>query len=188
MSGTYFISDCHFCHDREFVYKPRGFNTLKEMEDAIIENWNKTVTNEDDIYVLGDFFLGMDNDFIKETLSKLNGRIYLVQGNHDTIAKLNMYLETDNIVLFADALRIKYKKKTLFLCHYPVITSYPEQDPKIAVINLFGHTHSKEKFYDNHPYMYNVACDAHNCTPVSIEQILEDVNAKINELQSEQAN
>lgn len=30
--------------------------------------------------------------------------------------------------------------------------------------------------------MYNVALDAHNCIPVSIEQINEDIHNKINEL------
>ena len=29
--------------------------------------------------------------------------------------------------------------------------------------------------------MYNVAADAHNCTPVSIEQVIEDFNAKVDE-------
>ena len=51
----YFISDTHFNHDREFVYGPRGFKSVKEMNETLIKNWNETVTNEDDIYVLGIF-------------------------------------------------------------------------------------------------------------------------------------
>ena len=42
---------------------------------------------------------------------------------------------------------------------------------------LSGHTHSKEKF-DRRTEAYNVAVDAHNCYPVSIDQIIEDFKVK----------
>ena len=29
--------------------------------------------------------------------------------------------------------------------------------------------------------MYNVACDAHNCTPVSLDQIVDEITAKAKE-------
>lgn len=177
----YFTSDTHFNHDREFVYGPRGFESIQEMNEALIKNWNETVGPEDDIYVLGDFFLGTDYDFINETLDKLNGRIHLVVGNHDTPSKITWYTSWNNIVEIADALRIRYKKREFFLCHYPVLTASLEQDPKRAVINLFGHTHSKDKFYEDRPYMYNVAADAHDNRPVSIDEIMVDFNEKVEE-------
>lgn len=177
----YFISDTHFNHDREFVYGPRGFKSIEEMNEALIKNWNETVTNEDDIYVLGDFFLGNDMEFIEKTLGRLNGLIHLVVGNHDTPRKLDFYSGAEYISEIADALRIKYKKREFFLCHYPVLTASLEQDPNRAVINLFGHTHSKEKFYEDRPYMYNVAVDAHDNKPVSIEQVITDFNEKVKE-------
>lgn len=177
----YFISDTHFNHDREFVYGPRGFKSVEEMNEALIKNWNETVTNEDDIYVLGDFFLGNDMEFIEKTLGRLNGLIHLVVGNHDTPRKLDFYSGAEYISEIADALRIKYKKREFFLCHYPVLTASLEQDPNRAVINLFGHTHSKEKFYEDRPYMYNVAADAHDNRPVSIDTIIDDFNEKVKE-------
>lgn len=177
----YFTSDTHFNHDREFVYGPRGFKTIQEMNGALIKNWNETVGPEDDIYVLGDFFLGSDMNYIREVLDRLNGRIHLVVGNHDTIAKITEYTAWNNIVEIADALRVRYKKREFFLCHYPVLTASLEQDPKRAVINLFGHTHSKEKFYEDRPYMYNVAADAHDNRPVSIDEIMADFDVKVNE-------
>ena len=45
-------------------------------------------------------------------------------------------------------------------------------------INLFGHTHSKDHFYEDTPYMYNVAMDAHNCIPVPLDQIIEEIKEK----------
>lgn len=181
VSKIFFTSDTHFNHDREFVYSPRGFKTIQEMNGTLVKNWNETVDNDDDIYVLGDFFLGTDFNYIQEVLNKLNGRIHLVTGNHDTPSKIIEYTSWNNIVEIADALRIRYKKREFFLCHYPVLTASLEQDPDKAVINLFGHTHSKDKFYEDRPYMYNVAVDANDNKPVEIEEILTAFNNKVKE-------
>lgn len=181
MSKIFFTSDTHFNHDREFVYSPRGFKTIQEMNGTLVKNWNETVGNDDDIYVLGDFFLGTDFNYIQEVLNKLNGRIHLVTGNHDTPSKITEYTSWNNIVEIADALRIRYKKREFFLCHYPVLTASLEQDPNKAVINLFGHTHSKDKFYEDRSYMYNVAVDANDNKPVEIEEILTAFNNKVKE-------
>ena len=181
MSKIFFTSDTHFNHDREFVYSPRGFKTIQEMNGTLVKNWNETVGNDDDIYVLGDFFLGTDFNYIQEVLNKLNGRIHLVTGNHDTPSKITEYTSWNNIVEIADALRIRYKKREFFLCHYPVLTASLEQDPNKAVINLFGHTHSKDKFYEDRLYMYNVAVDANDNKPVEIEEILTAFNNKVKE-------
>ena len=181
MSKIFFTSDTHFNHDREFVYSPRGFKTIQEMNGTLVKNWNETVGNDDDIYVLGDFFLGTDFNYIQEVLNKLNGRIHLVTGNHDTPSKITEYTSWNNIVEIADALRIRYKKREFFLCHYPVLTASLEQNPDKAVINLFGHTHSKDKFYEDRPYMYNVAVDANDNKPVEIEEILTAFNDKVKE-------
>lgn len=177
----YFTSDLHFNHDREFIYGPRGFKSVDEMNETEITNWNNTVTNEDDIYVLGDFFLGTNHEFIINTLNQLKGRIHLIIGNHDSDAKLNLYKQCSNIVEIAYATVIKYKNRLYYLSHYPTLTANLDNDPNRAIFNLFGHTHSKDKFYEDRPYMYNVACDAHNSTPVSIETINNDIYNKINE-------
>ena len=177
----YFISDTHFNHDREFIWGPRGFKSVKESNDTIIDNWNKTVSYGDDVYVVGDFFLGKDNQYVKETLPKLNGKIHLIIGNHDTPAKLKIYAAAKNVVEIVWATQIEYNGRKFYVSHYPTNTSNLESSPERAVCNIFGHTHSKEKFYEDSPYMYNVACDAQNSTPVSIEQITKEIDDKIKE-------
>ena len=70
----------------------------------------------------------------------------------------------------------KYSKKYRFyLSHYPTYTANYDDDKSHPLINLYGHTHQKEKFFNNNPYMYNVALDAHNCTPISIDDIIKDI-------------
>ena len=34
----YFTSDWHFCHNKPFIYESRGFKSIEEMNEIIIEN------------------------------------------------------------------------------------------------------------------------------------------------------
>ena len=175
----YVTSDTHFNHDREFIYGPRGFRNVHEANGALIHNWNTVVKPDDDIYMLGDFFLGEDFDLITGTLERLNGRIHFIRGNHDTDAKINLYLETPNIVSVKDAEYLNYNDRKFYLSHYPTFTSNLSEHPSLAVFNLHGHTHSNRLFSQDRPYMYNVAVDAHNNTPVSLDKIMQDIDNEI---------
>ena len=44
--SIYFTSDLHIGHDKDFLYKPRGFNNVWDMDNAIIENITHTLTHE----------------------------------------------------------------------------------------------------------------------------------------------
>ena len=60
MGNIWITSDLHLCHDREFLYEPRGFSSIDEMNAAVVTNWNNSVAVEDDVYVLGDLMLNDD--------------------------------------------------------------------------------------------------------------------------------
>lgn len=183
MSNIYFISDLHFGHDKAFLYEPRGFKSIKEHDEAIIERWNKVVGKDDIVYVLGDLCLGGEEGtkHIKEKIDRLNGMITIVTGNHDSPPRIEEYCKCKNVVSVCDGLKIKYGDRKFFLSHYPAITAGLEADPKTCEISLHGHLHTKNVFYEDRPNMYNVCCNAHNCTPVHIDTILEDFNKKVNE-------
>lgn len=57
MSKIWFTSDTHFCHDRGFLYEPRGFTNVEDMNEAIVQRWNSVVAPEDTVYHLGDAML-----------------------------------------------------------------------------------------------------------------------------------
>lgn len=171
----YFTSDLHFGHQKDFLYKPRGFNSLEKMEDYIVEKWNNKVTNNDDVYVLGDLML-MDDDHGLNLIKKLNGKLHIIFGNHDTDNRIIKYCGLDNIVEVCFAQRIRYKKYNFYLSHYPTITTnIDDRGLQKILINLHGHTHSKEKFYNGIATIYNVSMDAHNCEPIEVEKILDDI-------------
>ena len=117
MSKIFVTSDLHFCHDRAFLYGPRGFETVAEHNETIVSNWNKVVSPEDDVYVLGDLMLN-DNETACEYIKQLNGRIHIVRGNHDTDARIARYKELPNVVEIVDAARLKYNKYHHLHIHY----------------------------------------------------------------------
>ena len=78
----YFISDTHFNHENIIKYCNRPFKNIKEMNQAIIENWNEVIKEDDVVYHLGDLALGRKED-IYEITSKLKGVKYIIRGNHD---------------------------------------------------------------------------------------------------------
>lgn len=180
----WFTSDLHFNHDREFIWSPRGFTSCEEMNTTELANWNRLIKPDDDVYVLGDFFLGQDVEFVVDTLRQLNGLIHLVVGNHDTLAKLAIYHNALNVVEVKEAIFFEYKGRKFHLSHYPTITAGLSDDPNKAIFNLFGHTHSNKKFYQGKPFMYNVAVDAHNCCPISIDEIMGDIDTEIEKCKS----
>ena len=183
----WFTSDLHLCHDKDFVWQARGFNDVDEMDWAIVKRWNETVYPDDDVYILGDLILN-DVEWGLKLLSKLNGYIHIIRGNHDTDAKVERYMELPNVISVEYATIFRYKKAIFWLSHYPTITANYDDDKPWAqhLVNLFGHTHQEQPFYNDNPYMYNVGVDAHNCTPISIDEIIADIRKKKEELNNEQ--
>lgn len=171
----YLVSDLHFGHNRIYVVNSRGFKTIEEHDEAIISNWNSVVTEDDDVYILGDCML-IDSDNGYKCLSRLNGRIHLVRGNHDTDAKMKFY-DKLGIDYCGYATIIKYKHYHFYLSHYPTICSnYSDSGLRNCIINLCGHTHTTDRFIDmDKGLIYHCELDAHNNKPISIDYIIEDI-------------
>ena len=55
---------------------------IEDMNETLIANWNKAVGTDDIVFHLGDFCLGVSGKW-NRLLDKLNGKIYLILGNHD---------------------------------------------------------------------------------------------------------
>ena len=178
--NIWFTSDLHFNHDKEFVWKERGFNSVQEMNDKILENLNACISPDDDLYILGDLFLGGKADI--EILKSIPGHIHIIAGNHDTPTKIKVYEEViGEQVKYADVLDYKGEdgfKRHFYLSHYPTDTGNTDSNPNNIVVNLYGHTHQNR--YEN-PLMfnaYNVGMDAHHCFPVTIDSIIEDLKIR----------
>ena len=174
----WFTSDLHFGHNKEFLYKPRGFNSIEEHDGTIINNFNSLVSDDDEVFILGDLML-VNNDNGIECLKKLNGKKYFIIGNHDTDSRLELY-KNINLECLGYSTLISVNKYHLYLSHYPSTTSNYDSDKplKTRIINISGHTHCKEKF-NNLTGSYNVALDAHNNFPVEFNTIISDVKERL---------
>ena len=175
MNDIYFSSDLHFGHGRQFVYGVRGFDSIEEMNEAIVKNFNEVIDDQDDLYLLGDQMLG-DYDNIKY-LDRLNGKIHLLVGNHDTANRVKLYREHGFDVLgYVDV--VKFYGYRFYLSHYPTMTSNFDKELKQATINLYGHTHQQTNFCNGMPWMYHVGVDSHDCRPVEIRTIIDEIKAE----------
>lgn len=188
MINTWFISDTHFGHTNilEYEKEARPFDSVEEMNEKIIENWNKTVNKKDVIYHLGDFAFGKHNVDIAE---RLNGRKKLVLGNHD-VYDINTYMRHFERVYGV------FQWNRCVLTHVPI---HPGHLGQRFWMNIHGHLHSKtvqkpvegwhelknhlglpvivrkpfdNEFEDDINY-YNVSCERHNLTPVHADVILD---------------
>ena len=161
--SVYFIADTHFGEDNIRRYEQRPFASAYEMDEEIIKNWNSVVTENDEVYILGDF--GADNNE-QDILEKLNGTKYLVKGNHD--AKANEYYRAvgfkevyDMPVLF---------EKFWILSHEPLYVN-----SNMPYANLFGHVHNNPIIKDYSSQHFCVSAERVGYTPILFEDIAKAV-------------
>lgn len=120
MSNIFFTADTHFGHALMTANSrrcPRPWNTVDEMTEGLIANWNAVVGERDTIYHLGDVsFLKAGQTF--EVLRRLNGFKHLVRGNHDGMNQ-QCLAEFESV---ADLKEIKVQGQRIVLCHYALMT------------------------------------------------------------------
>jgi calcineurin-like phosphoesterase family protein len=170
----YFTADTHFCHFNIIKYCARPFSTIEEMHDILINNWNFCVKNSDEIYILGDFLFKGNGIDANNVLKRLNGKKYLIKGNHDKFLDDKSF-DQNNFEWVKDYYVLKNNQKKYVLFHYPIF----EWDGYFNdQIHLYGHVHNcgnnlerYERFKILGKKAINVGVDLHNFSPLSIETI-----------------
>lgn len=141
----YYISDLHFFHSNlNHRMDCRGFNSGEEMNDYMTNKWNKKVRENDEVVILGDFSLGKGSE-TNEILKNLNGRKYLVEGNHDKFIKHKEF-DASLFKWIKAYAELHDNKRKVILCHYPIFCYNGQYrlnqkgEPKVYM--LYGHVHS----------------------------------------------
>jgi len=178
MANKFYIADMHFGHANIIGLDNRPFETVKEMDETMITNWNKVVQSGDIVYVLGDFLWKPKSvDIIK----RLNGQKVLVKGNHDRV-RSREYKEC--FVKIVDYEETKDGEHKLVLSHYPIIAY--NGSFRGRKIHLYGHVHEtneakminefidKNRSEDSPFKMYNVGAMLPwmGYTPRTLDEIL----------------
>jgi calcineurin-like phosphoesterase family protein len=198
MGKNYLTSDPHYYHFNCIRYCDRPYTTVEEMNEALVTNWNNTVNPEDKVYILGDFSLAVRP--VELYGPRLNGTKLLVPGNHDSCFPAHKKARTVEKKYIMDKF---YKDNGLTVL--PI--NITEDLPGLGVVNLShfpykgdstdtrfdnyrledngklllcGHVHEKwkTKRTPKGTLMINVGVDVWDYKPVSLEQLIEVVNAE----------
>jgi len=139
---TFFTSDTHYGHNNILKYVPeRAFDNTEDMDEALIDAHNVVVAPKDTVYHLGDFAFASKKR-IKEILTRLNGYIYLLRGNHDRAFKGPFAAELLESGLLVNIIHANYEVRIgnarVVLDHY---AHRVWNNSHHGAIHLYGHSH-----------------------------------------------
>lgn len=144
MLMRYYIADCHFFHGAlNTKMDQRGFEDVESMNQYMIHKWNAKVKSTDEVVIIGDLSWGNAEETNK-LLSKLRGRLYLIEGNHDRFLTNNNY-DARRFVWIKPYAEMHDNGRKVVLCHYPIMCyngQYRRDEKgKPKTYMLYGHVH-----------------------------------------------
>lgn len=194
----YVVSDTHlgheniieYCREDSFEANPKG---LKEMNRQIIENWNSTVSDGDNVLFLGDLIWLFDQttentDQIDRVYNELNGEITSLRGDHDHV-KPSHVDEWDYMAL------VDHEGTEYLAAHFPGNTpnyllgdGMPKEfrkeygntlrNSELPVLHGHHHNNHQEEYPFYNPERNTVNCSIElleDYSPVSIDRIHDHV-------------
>ena len=199
---TWFISDTHFNHNSVIGFCDRPFKNIEEMNQTIIDNWNKVVKKEDVCIFVGDIFMYSNMEQMRNILGQMNGdRKILVKGNHDgkssemisagfscVVDELVMTIADEKVTVSHYPFRMKemlfrwvkvkaYAKKLMRWMGIQTQPIYFEKYHDRRPVDrgqflIHGHTHSKHKINGK---AIHVGVDCRGYKPVNIQEISNEI-------------
>lgn len=156
---VFFTSDLHFSHisilyfhperleqsglSKEFLEENKAL-AIRQYDEWLVGRWNSTIKKRDSIYILGDLCLA-NKENTERLLNRLNGKKYLVRGNHDKSCNgLERYFEGVWDIKEAKFTNNQYKFISpdepfcLEMCHYPLLTWNRKTHGSLSI---HGHVH-----------------------------------------------
>ena len=151
------------------------------MNKTLISNWNKVVGINDYVFHLGDFSVGGAAEWTS-LLDSLNGRIFLVLGNHDMNNVGQGFMRRFEDV--AMQMLITIDKQRVYLNHFPFLCYGGAYR---GTWQLFGHLHTSScmsgidtpRLHMLFPRQYDVGVDNNNYTPISFAEVEVKIQEQI---------
>ena len=184
---VFFTSDLHIGHKNIIEYSHRPFSNVEEMNETLIDNWNKTVPEDGIVFDLGDFAIGGSKVW-NDALSRLKGKHYLIMGNHCMKNYREGYAKYFEMVTQQMYIQVDYV--SIYLNHFPFLCfggAYREQH---NVWNLHGHVHLepqangrdiKRVLQYSFPTQYDVGVDNNGYKPVNYWEVKEIIEKQVEE-------
>lgn len=180
MPKKFYIADWHYGHTNVIAFDNRPFLSVEQMNETLIQRWNRVVESGDVVYVLGDMFWCNASVAIP-ILQKLNGQKLLIKGNHDRCNDarfLKKFIKVD------EYLEIEDGGRKVVLCHYPIPCF---KNHFYGWYHLYGHVHNSfeanmmehtkylmQELYGHQCLMFNVGAMMPwmDYTPRTLDQII----------------
>ena len=172
-----YISDTHFGHKNCISFDNRPFSDVDEMDSELITRWNNKVTNDDEVYILGDFAVNNKRDEVWY-LEQLNGHKHLVIGNHDDRLLKNAdamkYFESvDKIMGIRDY--VNGKKMVVVLCHFPMVEWYRSRHGAWHVFeHIHGDVSTSAKCMSGLEHTLNAGAVVNNYEPSTMDELIRN--------------
>ena len=167
---TFFTSDTHFDDEYAISYFQRPFQSIDEMNEVMVEKWNRVVAPHDTVYHLGDFTLS-DIQHFSKWVTQLQGNIKILPGSHDH-PWLKDFVPSEKVQVIAPLVSIEFPEimtgnspQAIVLCHYALrVWDRSNQ----GSWHLFGHSHGKLQGLG---LSFDVGVDCTEFVPLSLEQV-----------------
>jgi calcineurin-like phosphoesterase family protein len=171
----FFTSDTHFDDTFAIEYFNRPFQSVDEMNAAMVDRWNNVVTNDDTVYHLGDF-TPEDLSHFTKWANQLNGTLRILPGNMDRLW-LPDFVTSEKVHVLPPLVSVAFEKigtigqpQMIVLCHYSLQVW---ERSNHGSWHLFGHTHGKLKGIGK---SFDVGVDCTDFVPLSLEQVAEKMS------------
>lgn len=168
---TFFISDTHFGHNgmlSDRMHRPRPYASREEMDEAQVGFWNNRIRPDDTVWHLGDFAYGCSRSYAEDVFRRLNGRKYLVIGNHE---QRGMQMPWAAPPIQAGMVHVQDpgmpRAQAIWLSHYAHRTW---DGARKGVVHLYGHSHGS---LPGTALSLDVGVDAWAYRPVTLPEIFE---------------
>lgn len=176
MSKIFFTSDHHFGHANIIKFCNRPFANVEEMNEIMIERWNEKVAPDDEVYHLGDVAL-TDKENLAAILDRLNGKKYLIVGNHEGAALQNRgkfkWVKEYHELKVKDP-DCKNGVQRIILFHYAMRTW---RGAGRGNWHLYGHSHGNLPDLED-SLSFDIGVDCHDFYPLSYEEVKTIMQAK----------
>lgn len=209
MDKIFACGDLHLNHSNLLKpeYDNRPFDTVEEMNETFIANWNSVVSDDDVVLNMGDFTMGKITT-IDDYTNRFNGKMVLVSGNHEYHKKLNRIRKVNPDIIIVRHLEFEHNGVHFWCAHNPEDNWFNLVDwSNPSNLRLDAHWHSQADQglqYNWHGtpwsrghehqtptktgevyltgFSYCVSVDVINFTPINLDQICEEVMEKRKEL------
>lgn len=181
---VWFVSDVHANHDKDFIWKSRGFTSAQSFTSSSIDRINSLVAPNDVLINLGDWFLNSTEDSVAEYLAQIKcDNVYYIYGNHESILgrdvlpyKVQYQFNKPGRRWFRgyNYLEVVVNGQYIVLSHYPL---YSWNKMKHGSWCLSGHCHGGVNEFHKDRKSLDVGWDNFN-GPISFEEVKEIMDKK----------